>query len=145
MFLQRVNPKFFRKGFKWRRYYATSLKADEEYTATPQYPEILDTSHEKIVERRNARLHDEIKKIKTVEEKQIKINMPKYYGFKCYILKEDVVPYNNLQLTQHITRTHLIESNTLPTYYDTINVDNVVESIKSEIEELLLMEYNGYM
>lgn len=130
----------------FQKCHVSNLKVNnEEYTTTPQYPPILDTSYEAKKERKKEAQYEEIKNVPTIEEKQIKLNMPKYYGFNCCIINEDQASYNTLPLMQHITRTHLIENNNLPTYYDNIDVDKVIDSIKSEIEEIILLEYDGYM
>lgn len=116
---------------------------NEEYTATPQYPPILDLSFESRMERKLQAKYDAIKNVKTVEEKQIKLNMPRYYGFKCYMLFEDQIPYNSLALAQHLTRTHLIHQENLPDYYKDIKVENT-ENLPKDIQESLLMEIEGY-
>ncbi|CAG9818018.1 unnamed protein product [Phaedon cochleariae] len=126
------------------RCFATALPNDEEYTATPHYPPILDMSFEKKLERKKVAKHEEIKAVKTVEEKQIKLNMPRFYGFKSYMLNEDYCPYNNLGLAQHVTRTHLIVNNELPEYYKNIDVSGVALNLKSEIEEAIAVEIDGY-
>ncbi|KAL3280310.1 hypothetical protein HHI36_017798 [Cryptolaemus montrouzieri] len=123
----------------------SSTLTDSEYTATPQYPPILDVSYEKKLERKRECKHEEIKNVKTVEEKQIKLNMPRYYGFKTYVMCENDIPYNNLQLTQHVTRTHLIETDELPKYYENIGVNNdSSKSLKEELIDALLLEVDGY-
>ncbi|XP_068908828.1 large ribosomal subunit protein mL65 [Tenebrio molitor] len=126
------------------RYFSAVLPKEDEYTATPQYPPILDMSPEKKLERKKEAVHEEIKTVKTVEEKQIKLNMPKYYGFKSYILQEDYIPYNSLPLIQHVTRTHLIKDQNLPDFYKAIDVTNAVNNVKSEIEDVILVELDRY-
>ncbi|XP_018574152.1 39S ribosomal protein S30, mitochondrial [Anoplophora glabripennis] len=139
----RINKNFTPK-FVIVRSLASAVRNEEEYTATPQYPPILDLSFEKRLERKKEAMHEEIKAVKTVEEKQIKLNMPRFYGFKSYMLKEDYVPYNNLPLIQHVTKTHLIVNNDLPEYYKRFSVDDLVGNIKSELEEVILIELEGY-
>ncbi|XP_066146324.1 large ribosomal subunit protein mL65 [Euwallacea fornicatus] len=120
------------------------IKEEEEYTATPQYPPILDLSYEKTVERRNEALFEQIRNVKTVEEKQIKLNMPRYYGFKIYTLREELIPYDDLTFAQHVTRTHLIEDKELPKFYQNIPVkEDTLGSILKAVEELVLMEIEG--
>lgn len=126
------------------RYYSSILHNESEYTSTPQYPPILDLSLQKRIESKREVKHDEIKAVKTVEEKQIKLNMPRYYGFKTHLFKEEKIPYNNLPLAQHVTRTHLIVDNNLPEFYNNIQIDELVKQLKSDIEELILMELEGY-
>ncbi|KAG5882797.1 hypothetical protein JTB14_035627 [Gonioctena quinquepunctata] len=141
MSLHRINtslcPKFFRC-----RALSTALKNAEEYTATPHYPPILDLSFKSKLRRKKEAVHEEIKAVKTVEEKQIKLNMPRYYGFKSYLLTEDYSPYNNLPLAQHVTKTHLIVNNNLPEFYK--NVGQLSTNLKAEIEEAILIEFDGY-
>ncbi|XP_056641421.1 39S ribosomal protein S30, mitochondrial [Diorhabda sublineata] len=126
------------------RYSSTVIRHEEEYTATPNYPPILDISYKKTRERKTDALYEEIKAVKTVEEKQIKLNMPRYYGYKSYLLYEDKCDYNNLALTQHVTRTHLITNETLPEFYSGINVDEVTNKLKAKIEEAVSIEIDGY-
>ncbi|XP_017785719.1 PREDICTED: 28S ribosomal protein S30, mitochondrial [Nicrophorus vespilloides] len=127
-----------------RRCFSVGVQQEDEYVPVAQYPKILDTSYEAKQARKKEAKWKEIKDVKTVEEKQIKLNMPRYYGFKCYVFQEDKVPYNNLNLAQHITKTHLIPTRTLPEFYNDISVDGHLVAIKSQIEEALLIEYEGY-
>lgn len=117
---------------------------DEEYTSAPHYPPILDIAPEKRRERKKIEMYEIIKAVKTVEEKQIKINMPRYYGYKTSLFYENQIPYNSLPLAQHITRTHLIETAELPAFYNNLNVDSLCEKIKSEIEDAVLFQQNGF-
>lgn len=141
MSLIRLNRYLLRQSTKC---YSTAVTQNEEYTAVPHYPPILDPSPEKVRERRKQSEHDEIKSVKTIEEKQIKLNMPRYYGFKCYEFHEDVIPYDNLKLAQHITRTHLKIDNNLSDYYKDINVDSIAENLKAKFEDALTIELDGY-
>ncbi|XP_023030475.1 mitochondrial ribosomal protein S30 [Leptinotarsa decemlineata] len=144
MSLFRINPSFRPRLFQCRSL-ATALRNEEEYTSTPQYPPILDLSFKKKLQRKKEAVHEEIKGVKTIEEKQIKLNMPRYYGFKSYPLTENYSPYDNLTLAQHITKTHLIVNNNLPEFYKNIDVDKLVTEMKSEIEEAILIEFDGYL
>lgn len=121
-----------------------SALPEDEYTNTPQYPPILDVSPKKVRERKKISVHEEIKAVKTIEEKQIKLNMPKYYGFKCYLFHENQIAFNTLPLTQHITRTHLIENTDLPDFYNSINIDSLCEKIKSEVEDAIVFQHDGF-
>lgn len=116
---------------------------EEEYTNTPHYPPILDITPEKVRERKEISEHEAIKAVKTVEEKQIKLNMPRYYGFKCYLFHEDRIQFNSLPLVQHITRTHLIENTELPSFYNSLNTDLLAEKIKNHVEEAILFQHEG--
>ncbi|XP_060526456.1 large ribosomal subunit protein mL65 [Cylas formicarius] len=112
---------------------------DEEYTDVPEYPPILDLSIRKRLERKKETRHDMVRAVKTVEEKQIKLNMPRYYGFKSYMLFEEKIPYNGLCLSQYVTRTHLINELGLPNFYENINSDGALD-LAGDIQECLLME-----
>ncbi|KAK5650349.1 hypothetical protein RI129_001378 [Pyrocoelia pectoralis] len=134
------------KILRFRRLYATApISIEDEYTNTPEYPKIFDTSPRDVKKREALAYYDTIKAVKTVEEKQIKLNMPKYYGFKCFMLHEDVIPYNNLSLTQYVTKTHLIinENDQLPVTYPT-NKNINLDILRREIEEILVLAHSGY-
>lgn len=122
---------------------SVASQQEDEYTATPQYPPILDVSPDKKNERKKQSLYNEIKAVRTVEEKQIKLNMPRYYGFKSYMLFEEQIPYDSLTLAQHVTRTHLIKNKHLPEYYNNIEIENI-DDVSKLIQEALLMEIDGY-
>ncbi|KAJ8917191.1 hypothetical protein NQ315_012683 [Exocentrus adspersus] len=96
------------------------------------------------VERKKQAGHDELRAVKTVEEKQIKLNIQRYYGFRSHMLLEHLVPYNNLSLAQHVTKTHLIVQDSLPEYYKGVAVDELVDKVKAEVEEAVLIELHGY-
>lgn len=143
MSLIRINRTLAPRILSQRKCLSTvAPRESDEYTATPQYPPILDLSPEKNIERKKQAVYDEIKAVKTVEEKQIKLNIPRYYGFKSYMLFEDVIPYDSLKLAQHVTRTHLVKSNVLPEFYNKIEIENVGD-ISTQIQEALLMEIEG--
>ncbi|XP_012257360.2 28S ribosomal protein S30, mitochondrial [Athalia rosae] len=149
MSLMRVNPRsyvrlstIFREG---KRLHSVVAK-EVEYSDPPQYPPILDLSLKAKEKRRHESWHEEIKKLNTVEEKLMKINMPRYYGWKSLMLFEHLIPYNSESLAQFITRTHLIQEPGLPKYYDRVmapeKIEEIVQRIKKQIEETILLEYN---
>lgn len=142
MALVRLNRSLLRK-ISYRSIATTNIE-DDEYTATPQYPPILDLSFKKRKDREKHAAHKEVETVPTIEEKQIKLNMPKYYGFKCHMFHENEIPYDQLNLVQYITKTHLIVNNDLPDYYKGVNVDKLCEDIKSQVEDALLIEHSGY-
>lgn len=62
---------------------STALQAqnvDGEFTETAEYPPIVDPSYYKSKARETLKWHEKIKKITTIEEKQIELNLKKYYG-----------------------------------------------------------------
>ncbi|KAL0128903.1 hypothetical protein PUN28_003932 [Cardiocondyla obscurior] len=97
------------------------------------------------MKRKKEAWYDTIKNIGTVEEKQIKINMPRYYGWNSLIIKEHVIPYNSLSHAQHCTRTHIVNESGLPAYYNNIisneELDSIVQAIKNDIENSIIFEY----
>ncbi|XP_061400054.1 large ribosomal subunit protein mL65 [Musca vetustissima] len=122
---------------------ATQKAADnDEYWETPQYPEIKDTSFAGRKQDEARSWHEQIQKTPTVEEKLIKINMPRYYGYKVVHMNEERLPYNCLPAIQHYTRTHfepmekeLKEDEKLSTY---------VNKMKDRIVETLEFSYDVY-
>lgn len=88
----------------------------DEYTATPEYPPIVDNTPEVRKRRYRENTYEKIRKLNTVEEKQIGINMPRYYGFKSTILTDSKVPFGALPLISGLTKTHL-ETEGLPQTY----------------------------
>lgn len=116
---------------------------NEEYTSTPEYPPILDLSPKSKKERKTVEWSEQIRAAKTVEEKQMKLNMPKYYGWKSIMLNDTLIPYNSMQFIQHCTRTHFKEVPQLPSFYGNINVDAATSELKLSIEDALAFEYES--
>lgn len=111
----------------------------DEYTEKPNYPEILDISYKARKLREAQSWHEEVKNLKTIEEKIIKLNMPRYYGHKCVMLEGNRFPYNCIQLTQHYTRTAFEEVTDLPETYkkSAATIDSFLKSVKDNIEEAI--------
>ncbi|EDV99825.1 28S ribosomal protein S30, mitochondrial [Drosophila grimshawi] len=86
---------------------AAAPVAESEYSVEPEYPAIRDLTYKARKQQTAAEWHEEIRQLPTVEEKMIKINMPRYYGYKVVDLNDTKVPFNALPLTQHYTRTVL--------------------------------------
>ncbi|KAI4503875.1 hypothetical protein M0802_001278 [Mischocyttarus mexicanus] len=126
---------------------STTVSNESQIARAPVYPPILDMSLKSRRKREYAVWHNEIKKIKTVEEKLFKINMPRYYGWKSLILKEHFVPYNSLEHAQYITRTHVIQERGLPDFYNNVmtneELDSILNNIKSTIEDIIAFEYSS--
>lgn len=122
-----------------------ALLNENEYTESPIYPPILDMSLSSRKRREREELYDKIKNINTVEEKQIALNMPRYYGWVSIIFQENKIPFNALPLVQFFTRTHFKSIDQLPQFYtETSNIaDSIAQEIKSQIEDCLLIENEG--
>lgn len=122
-----------------------SVSQAEEYTETPEYPPIKSLDRKTKKREITQEWSQQIESVKTVEEKQIKLNMPKYYGWKSIMLNDQLIPYDSMKFIQYCTRTHFREIADLPEFYSSINVDSLIPEIKSAIEECLLFEYEETM
>ena len=87
------------------------LPTSEEYTAVAQYPKIPQFKNKE--EASYAALKSQIKSLKTVEEKQIYLNKPKYYGWYSCVMDIDRIPPDTLDLMQYATNTTIVK-NELP-------------------------------
>lgn len=133
------------KRLMLRRFTQVALTEENEYTETPNYPLIQDMSLQARKLRDREALYEKIKNINTVEEKQIGLNMPRYYGWPCILLRDDKIPYNALPLVQFYTRTHFKSIEKLPdSYNDTSQLaDIIVKEIKSQVEDCIIIENQG--
>lgn len=133
------------KAILLRQHSQAVLVDQNEYTETPEYPPILDMSLQKRKLREREIIYEKIKKLNTVEEKQIALNMPRYYGWPCVVLNEDKIPYNAMPLVQCYTRTHFIPSDKLPdSYSDTaLTAGEIANEVKAFIEDALCIESEG--
>lgn len=122
------------------------LKEDKSKGIEPGYPPILDLSRRARQRRNREQWHTKVKKLGTIEEKIFELNMPKYYGYKCWKLVEGQLPYDPLPQAQYVTKTHIDPGTKLPSYYDNIIAPEVldasVQQIKSQVEDVLGFEYN---
>jgi small subunit ribosomal protein S30 len=122
-----------------------ALANQDEYNRLAQYPEIKDTSIKARQEEKTRAYHEEVKQLKTVEEKLIKLNMPKYYGFKCIMLNDKKFPYNSLPLSQYACRTHFEPLDNLSSLFSK-SVQEKCATLKTrivnELEEAIAFEAN---
>ncbi|XP_067642227.1 large ribosomal subunit protein mL65 [Eurosta solidaginis] len=126
---------------------------ESEYNEEAIYPEIQDLTFKACKKREAESWHEQIRKVPTVEEKLIKINMPRYYGYKVVTLKDTKVPYNCLPAMQHYTRTIFedIKGDVKPhpegessPQTEAHEHDSYMESIKTEIKDVLEMSYDYF-
>lgn len=118
----------------------------DEYTEKPEYPEILDVSEAAVKRRKFYAEHEELKNVTTIEGKILKINMPRYYGWKSYFLGDKFnYPYDCLPYIQHYTRT-LIKEGIPAEYYkiSTETEDKLVAEIRGLIEDSIVFQHQGY-
>ena len=101
----------------------------EEYTAVAQYPEIpkFKNVHEKSYDE----LKNQIKSLQTVEEKQLYLNKPKYYGWYSCNMDVNQVPPESLNLLQYVTNTTIVR-NQLPEKLS--NLDEIAEKEAKRLE-----------
>ncbi|XP_058792079.1 large ribosomal subunit protein mL65 [Phymastichus coffea] len=122
------------------------LKENENKGIEPHYPPILDLSRRARQSRNREKWHNKVKSLGTIEEKIFELNMPRYYGWKAFTLKEGILPYDPLPQAQYITNTHIANEPKLPSYYDSVIsleiLDASVQQIKSQVEDMLAFEYN---
>lgn len=121
-----------------------SALPSEEYTEIPEYPPILNLNRKSNKERKLGKWSEQIKQLNTVEEKQMKLNMPKYYGWKSIMLDDHLIPYDSMKFIQHCVRTHFKEVDQLPEFYNNVNVDNLLTDVKSSIEDGIAIELEGF-
>lgn len=129
-----------------RRLFATQPLGSEEYTKEPEYPKILDLSEKAIKRREVQAWHDEVKNVTTIEGKLIKVNMPKYYGFKCHMFREkEGHRYNCLPFYRQWTRT--VFKDGMPANYFNTNVEEenlLLDAVREVIEEAVVFHRKGY-
>lgn len=119
-----------------------SANENDEYTEVAQYPEIKDPSFLARKEREALSFQEQVQKAPTVEEKMLKINMPRYYGYKVVQLHDERLPYNCLPAIQHYTRT-LYESKPNELKGDE-KLASYVEAIKGDVLDSLEMAHDYF-
>ena len=130
-----------------RKYSAEPAVTQNNESEVPKYPPIEDLSYYGKGHKIEAQNAKDVETLNTVEEKMLKINMPRYYGWKSVMLNEGRIPYNSEEQMQFYTRTHIVNERGLPSYYDNIvtpeKLQDSVEKIKGVIEDTLVFEYNN--
>lgn len=129
----------------------SALSTDSEYTAEPEYPVIRDLSFKGRKQQTVSDWHDEIRRVATVEEKMIKVNMPRYYGYKVVDFNDTKMPYNALPLMQHYTRT-VLEQEQVPSPAEATtetndkkqNLDAIVKAAREDVIEALEYAHDVY-
>ena len=80
---------------------------EDEYVKEAQYPEIPKYRDEN--EKEYDSLKEVIKNLQTVEEKQIYLNKPKYYGWYSCVMNPEAVKPATLNFMQYVTNTTIVE------------------------------------
>lgn len=125
-----------------KNYAQAALAENDEFTEVAQYPEIKDLSFLARKEREALSWQEQIQKTATVEEKMIKINMPRYYGFKVVELHDERLPYNCLPAIQHYTRT-LFESLPIESKDDE-KLLSYLTALKSDVQDALELAHDYF-
>lgn len=118
-----------------------------EYTKTPQYPAIEEVTREAKQQRKRNSWYEHIQDLDTVEEKLLAINMPRYYGYKCFMLSDDRFPYDCLPFVQHSTRTAIASQADLPAaIYEPLRTraEQFVQTVRDDVQAAIVFESNGY-
>lgn len=124
-----------------------SSVANNEYINIPEYPPILDGSLKEVKRRERESKYKKYNELHTVEEKLFALNLDKYYGWKCMVLKEHVYPYQFLPFVKFITRTYLVDVNK-ELFCKVQNVDieecrEAAQNVKKYLQETILFELKG--
>lgn len=89
--------------------------------------------------------YTKVLKLGTVEEKIYELNMPKFYGWRPYVIREGVMDYDPLPKIQYMTRTCVMKEPGLPDYYNSLmseqELDDYVKQIKGQIEDAVALEF----
>lgn len=125
------------------RCHSTILPRFTEYTDVPEYPPILDLSQEAKKARELEAFAERMKKVPTIEEKLIELNMPRYYGFKNIALNDNNYPYNALPYIRYLTKTDFQELTQDPE--EEKKVDKFFDLVKSELYDAIEFEMSGYL
>lgn len=147
MFISRVvrAPSISRVSRHIRNFSIPATAPDPAETEV-EYPPILDLSYRAVRTRKKEEHYALVRRQETVEEKLIAVNMPRYYGWTSVLMKENEVHYDSLEQAQFVTRTHILLKAGLPAVYDTVisteALDSIVENVRSQVEEVLVLEYS---
>lgn len=129
-------------SFGWRRCIRElhGPPKTSEYRSVAVYPPI--TGHTTKDQVNRQQIKENIKQLKTVEEKQFAINRPKYYGWYSSIINADMIPHDALDFVQFATWTTKIEG--LPDVYSNIELTEAatkaLATIAPQVEQAIINE-----
>lgn len=129
--------------FRVTRSFSSALSQRELVANAAEYPPIIDTSKQAARERKIQEWFDKIKKIGTIEEKLLELNMPRYWGYRCFMLNDMEIPYNGLPFVQYATKT---DYQPMPKNdpEESKKIDEFLNLVKSELQDALEFELSGY-
>ena len=105
---------------------------EEEYVKEAQYPEIPQYFSENEAE--FAALKEQMRKLKTVEEKQLYLNKPKYYGWYSCVMDPNKVLPTSLEFLQFVTNTTIVNDD-LPKPLK--NLENIAQEEAQRLEPII--------
>jgi len=105
---------------------------EEEYVKEAQYPEIPQYLSENEAE--FAALKEQMRSLKTVEEKQLYLNKPKYYGWYSCVMDPNKVLPTSLDFLQFVTNTTIINDD-LPNPLK--NLENIAQEEAQRLEPIV--------
>lgn len=118
---------------------------DTEYSEKAEYPPIVENNVRVKKTQEVFKWHEKIKRISTIEEKLIEINIPRYYGYKCLMLNNRDYPYNTLPFFQYATNTEFVEESHAPKSEEEAKIiENFLSLIKAEVQEAFEFELDVY-
>lgn len=139
-------PRPLLKNTSVSRRLTTALQQKNEVNDVAEYPPIQEKSIP-LNKGRKARVwYEKIKKIGTIEEKLIEINIPRYYGYKCLMLDDKEYPYNTLPFFQYATNTEFVEekSHVPKSEEEAKKIENFLTLVRSEVQDAFEFELDGY-
>ena len=114
---------------------------DELYDKVAKYPEIDRFRNE--TEKAEHKTRTEIKALKTVEEKQYFVNLPKYFGWRTFLLDASYLPPSCLPSVQFLTNTTLVDDQ-LPDVYKSLDVSKEAEELVPLIKSAIVFHKNQH-
>lgn len=117
-----------------------------EYTKEPHYPAIQELSFKANQLRKRDAWYEHIRELPTVEEKLLALNMPRYYGYKCLMLRDDKFRYDCLPFVQSSTRTVFAEGALPEAVYEPLRAraEQFVATIREDVQAAIVFETIGY-
>ncbi|KAK4298493.1 hypothetical protein Pmani_029168 [Petrolisthes manimaculis] len=132
------------------RQYNKSAVSVSEYTDTPQYPPILNTSKRATWQRKKDTWHHNINNLATVEQKMVELNLPKYYGYWSLGFKDVRPKILGYDFCRYATRTHIHEEEGggggLPMgYYDDVRpqAETLIPMVVDKVEQLIQLNFTS--
>jgi len=129
-----------------RTIHGPAIPTNEElYDEVAQYPEIPRFRTED--EKSEAEVKAKVKAMKTVEEKKYYVNLPKYFGWRAWLLDTSDVAPASLPATQFVTNTTVVEG--LPESYNSLKgkseelAESLAPAVKSALSFVALRYEHG--